>query len=83
MAPIAMRWNEMMGSDVHYPERLEALLVRYHHAGQRKPTPLLLQYEEGDYNCLHRDLYGEHIVPIQVTILLSEPGHDFLGVNSC
>jgi uncharacterized protein len=79
MAPIATRWNELMGIDVHYPERHEDFLVRCHQAGQCKPTPLLLQYEEGDYNCLHQDLYGEHIFPIQVTILLSEPGHDFLG----
>lgn len=79
LAPIATGWNAMMGIDVRYPERHDDFLARCHEAGQRKPTPLLLQYGEGDYNCLHQDLYGEHIFPIQVAILLSEPARDFMG----
>jgi uncharacterized protein len=79
LAPIANRWNESMKVAVRYPEKHEEYLRRCHAAGQRKPTPLLLRYEERDYNCLHQDLYGEHVFPIQVAILLSKPGADFTG----
>jgi hypothetical protein len=79
LQPIANRWNAAMGIDVQYPEDHETFLERCHKAGQLRPTPLLLQYDPGDYNCLHQDLYGEHVFPLQVAILLSEPQRDFEG----
>jgi len=79
LALIANRWNEAMNIDVRFPPQHEALLERCHAAGQKKPTPLVLKYGPGDYNCMHQDLYGEHVFPLQVAFLLSRPAADFTG----
>src|SRR5439155_15018593 len=79
LAPLANRWHERLGLESRFPKALGAYLERCHAAGQQRPTSLILKYEEGDYNCLHQDLYGELVFPMQATVLLSAPGKDFAG----
>ncbi len=79
LVPVANAWYEMMKIDVRFPGKHEDFIKRCHDAGQKRPTPLLLKYKEGDYNCLHQDLYGEHVFPLQIAFLLSKPQEDFTG----
>jgi hypothetical protein len=79
LVPIANAWWERMGIGVRFPPVHSEFIERCHDAGQARPTPLLLQYGAGDYNCLHQDLYGEHVFPLQIAILLSKPAEDFEG----
>jgi len=79
LVPLANRWHEAMGLQARFPAEHDAFIARCRAAGQARPTPLLLRYRAGDYNCLHQDLYGAHVFPLQVVLLLSQPGRDFTG----
>jgi len=79
LAPVANAWAGKLGAPQRYPERLETLLAECHRAGQIRPTPLMLRYGPGDFNCLHQDLYGAIAFPLQVVFFLSQPGDDYSG----
>jgi hypothetical protein len=79
LAPLANHWYEQMGLSPRFPAEHGDFVARCHAAEQQRPTPLLVQYEAGDYNCLHQDLYGEHVFPLQMVVLLAQPGQDFTG----
>ncbi len=79
LVPIANAWSTALNMGVQFPKTHSSFVRRCHAAGQLRPTPLLLEYGQGDYNCLHQDLYGEHVFPLQVAVLLSEPDRDFTG----
>ena len=79
LVPVANRWRGLLRDTGRFPANLDAYLRACHAAGQTKPTPLILKYESGGYNCLHQDLYGELVFPLQMTVLLSVPGTDFTG----